>query len=657
MRWPFVHLLTIFIVAHALGQEPDLHDEAIFVYEVIEVDRAEWTRWTANPDHSIRGPELRDHVQQLLENDKATVAQLALVRSASGQRVRASRSTRSSILPNGIRQIFQTALDRLEHSTRRLLSHRLRRRFGLFIEGSSKLGMLVSFWSSTQIDHRLIRLGISISIPRSSRTLASGSTAMALANCRLRFSKRNASLKKLAGLKPGLPRFVGSTRPHVSVDGARKDPVNLNFIRLDVLKFDEPPGASAPASIIHSNAKDLSFMLEWIQVEQADLHKILGKPDLSFAGDDVRSEIAKLITAGAAEVIETTAMQMALGTRQKSQSIEEVIYPSTYDPPEYTNDGEFILEAMPAALETTYVGFTVDVDPDAFPDGRGVDLKLNYEYVALQRLLSWGPRKDEITWPEFHAARVIQATNLPFGDRQLISTLHFPQEEESTFEEPRVLVFAKVEAGEVVPVPLSEDAVVKDIMPTQLTVVFEIFETTQAKLDALLVTEGVSAAGPELHNRLNAEATLVETVVQTAMDENRTKVESIDEFVYPSEYDPPFRILKNDAIVPPNPAAFKTRNVGLTLEFETLIGIQGWIYMTFNGEMVSLNKITEYFEDEVVAKVPEFHTQRLTQSSLLRPGQLELLGTTRPHVEKGREDAIWVWFARAEILPIRPPKF
>lgn len=74
------------------------------------------------------------------------------------------------------------------------------------------------------------------------------------------------------------------------------------------------------------------------------------------------------------------------------------------------------------------------------------------------------------------------------------------------------------------------------------------------------------------------EATLLETAIVTARSGQRAKVESIQEFIYPTEFDPP-QILNPEkekgsktVLTLPQATAFETRNVGVTLEVDPVLG-------------------------------------------------------------------------------------
>ena len=173
----------------------------------------------------------------------------------------------------------------------------------------------------------------------------------------------------------------------------------------------------------------------------------------------------------------------------------------------------------------------------------------------------------------------------------------------------------------------------------------EVFETTQTVLNRLIRSPEITMGGAELHNRMSKAANPVETVIFAGLDGNRAKVESLLELIYPSEYDPPEVIENTGELTPASPAAFETRNTGLTLEIDPDIVFDGPIGINYDGEAVTLNRWAETFEGAAKSVFPEFHSQRITTSITVDPGIPSILGTTRP---PGEGDRILLWYLRAE---------
>ena len=153
------------------------------------------------------------------------------------------------------------------------------------------------------------------------------------------------------------------------------------------------------------------------------------------------------------------------------------------------------------------------------------------------------------------------------------------------------------------------------------------------------------------------EAELVQTAYLTTKSQQRSKTESIDELIYPTEYDPaeiPMEIDKNTPaerlkILPPIPTAFDARNVGTTIEIEPVI--------SKDGKLVELNlapEIVRHLGDRgvggpepiTVIKHPAFYAMKLHSNYVLPVGEFTLAGVLTP---PGKADKRTLLMIRATV--------
>lgn len=147
------------------------------------------------------------------------------------------------------------------------------------------------------------------------------------------------------------------------------------------------------------------------------------------------------------------------------------------------------------------------------------------------------------------------------------------------------------------------------------------------------------------------EATLVESTMVSARSGQRAKVESIHEFIYPTDWDPAQLLHPDKAngaktvLVPPQPTAFETRNVGVTLEVDPVVGAdQLTIDLNLAPELVYLAGkerwgIHRSKEVEVEVKTPSFYTVKTTTQVTLIAGETYLMATLTPRdLETGMAD-------------------
>lgn len=125
------------------------------------------------------------------------------------------------------------------------------------------------------------------------------------------------------------------------------------------------------------------------------------------------------------------------------------------------------------------------------------------------------------------------------------------------------------------------------------------------------------------------------------------KIEVIREFIYPTEYDPPELPTSSQSLTsggntaiatPANPTAFQTRNVGVTLQVDPVIGADGFtIDLNLNPEVVEFEGFINYgvpiiepVSDTVITQnvinMPVFATRRVTTSLTIWDGQTVAVG-------------------------------
>ncbi len=205
----------------------------------------------------------------------------------------------------------------------------------------------------------------------------------------------------------------------------------------------------------------------------------------------------------------------------------------------------------------------------------------------------------------------------------------------------------------------AEDA--RDDIPKQIGLLVEYYEIEHTALPPLI---------REYHNAPNAdallatlqemagkgEARLVESTYLATRSGQRAKIESIREFIYPTEYDPP-NVVKTangevdgipPLIAPPTPTAFEMRPVGNTLEFQPAFTPGGKsIQMSVAPELVVAHGSSEWGEGVERMAQPLFHATKTVTSVTIDPGTCELLGLFTPrefHAREG-EGKRWLGFA------------
>ncbi|HSI11961.1 MAG TPA: hypothetical protein VK961_07950 [Chthoniobacter sp.] len=205
----------------------------------------------------------------------------------------------------------------------------------------------------------------------------------------------------------------------------------------------------------------------------------------------------------------------------------------------------------------------------------------------------------------------------------------------------------------------------------------------QIRVDVQMVSIPVSEAGrlvPALQDRKKAndawtrlqamiasgEASLTAWPVLQLQNRQRGAIESIAEFRYQTEFNPPQgpgmpfppapRIVAS-TWGPKTPSAFETRNTGCTLEAEATIEQDSKVIsLNLVAQMVRLLEIRKWHTQASPAGVsgvqeqPDFQTLKITTSLDARSMQPELIGVfvvpePKPHVE------LFILHAKATLLP------
>jgi len=212
--------------------------------------------------------------------------------------------------------------------------------------------------------------------------------------------------------------------------------------------------------------------------------------------------------------------------------------------------------------------------------------------------------------------------------------------------------------------------------PIQVRVITEFFEVSQETATDILSEERKGANDNDLRQRMldlvkkkSNGARIIDAVVISTRSGQRAKVETIEEKIYPTEYDPPEAALVGDddkskgkkaaVLAPPNPTAFEMRPVGVTLEVDPVVDSNGVTVelniapeIVYEGEPSILAK-WKTKEVEIDVSQPVFYSVKLSTAIAMVSGQSHLAAITSPRNEKtGKRDGTRkvLVFVRADIL-------
>lgn len=211
--------------------------------------------------------------------------------------------------------------------------------------------------------------------------------------------------------------------------------------------------------------------------------------------------------------------------------------------------------------------------------------------------------------------------------------------------------------------PFSEESIADqkayDAAPTTWEVTCEAFflpfdEAAKLKRSGKGIYQGL------LEQVEKKKAVLEELSILKTTIGRKSTMEAIDEFIYPTEYDPPelpnvitsvpkSRDLAKMLSTPSNPTAYETRNTGVTMELAaqklvTPTSIRADLSFT----LVTLMGRDSWGQEKAEAELPRFHVQELDKVIVLTANQPVLAGTlSPPKPKKGEERRVWFFFVTA----------
>lgn len=202
----------------------------------------------------------------------------------------------------------------------------------------------------------------------------------------------------------------------------------------------------------------------------------------------------------------------------------------------------------------------------------------------------------------------------------------------------------------------------------QVHLLLEYIEVEMEDFSAWLLDNKVTADATPMRKVVqewvdDRDAFVIESSMITARSGQRAKVESVREFIYPTEYDPPeipgevsLSGRADSLVTSVAPTAFETRNVGHTFEVDPVLGKDGeTVYLNLAPEVVEHEGYTHWPSEEADVKfrtsLPTFYAMKITTQITVRDGRYGFLGTTRPRVasNKRMEDPVVLQFVRADV--------
>ena len=212
--------------------------------------------------------------------------------------------------------------------------------------------------------------------------------------------------------------------------------------------------------------KQIRVQVEFIDVSHEQFTELMFGPKPPANDGELRKQVAQLVKDGKGTIIETLLCTALNGQKATSESIEEFIYPTEYEPatlPEKiegkaaeaagTTEGnrpDPSTGPMPTAFDTRNVGSTLEIEPTLSEDGRIINLRFVPEIVYHVGNEIWSEWKGEhgnspVQMPTFYAIRINTTATLASGHYQLCGALSPKNKEGKPDFSRKLMVFVKAD--------------------------------------------------------------------------------------------------------------------------------------------------------------------------------------------------------------------
>ena len=210
--------------------------------------------------------------------------------------------------------------------------------------------------------------------------------------------------------------------------------------------------------------KHIRVQVEFIDISHEQFTELMFGEKPAVNDGELRKQVAQLIKDGKASVVETLFCASQSGQKATTESVEEFIYPTEYEPATIPDEkhakdkeGSGNAEATrvdpaigptPTAFEPRNVGSTLEIEPTLGHDDKTIHLRFAPEIVYHVGNQVWAEWKGEhgnspIQMPKFYTLRVSTSVTLTDGHYMLTAALS-PKDKNGNLDSTRkLMVFVK----------------------------------------------------------------------------------------------------------------------------------------------------------------------------------------------------------------------
>ncbi|MBN8460302.1 MAG: hypothetical protein J0M04_20935 [Verrucomicrobia bacterium] len=206
--------------------------------------------------------------------------------------------------------------------------------------------------------------------------------------------------------------------------------------------------------------KMIRVQVEFIEVSHPQYTELMATPRKTTNDTDLRARLTALTKEGKATVVETLAATGKSGQKATSESIEEIIYATEYEPPELPCNGvsgqksepnpNTVNGPTPSAWDTRNTGGTLEIEPNITDDGHFIDIRLVPEIVYHVGNRVWMEWKDDhgkanIEMPDFYTVRMNTSLTVVDGQPFLAAALSPKNDKGACDPTRKLMVFVRAD--------------------------------------------------------------------------------------------------------------------------------------------------------------------------------------------------------------------
>ena len=212
--------------------------------------------------------------------------------------------------------------------------------------------------------------------------------------------------------------------------------------------------------------KQIRVQVEFIDVSHEQLTELMFGPKASANDNDLRKQVAQLVKDGHANLVETMLAIAKSGQKATTESIEELIYPTEYEPASMPDQVQFktkeeadkakvnphdlAIGPCPSAWETRNVGSTLEIEPTMSDDLKTIELRFVPEIVYHVGNTVWAEWKDQygnkpVQMPTFYTVRVNTSVVLDVGQYLMVAALSPKNKDGVTDFTRKLMIFVKAD--------------------------------------------------------------------------------------------------------------------------------------------------------------------------------------------------------------------